>query len=543
MEEFDVIVLGTGSAGLVAAIKAHDEGARVAIFEKADKVGGTTAWSGGMIWIPCNHHMAEAGITDSVEDVQTYLGSLSFGLIDPAMIEAFVAHGVEAVKWLEDHTPAKFQIIPGFPDYHSENPCAKRDGGRSMENPLFSFKELGDWADRVTTGRQLGGGASGVHITLSETPLGHGAPQGIPEDELERRRAADLRGAGNGLVGMLLKGCLDRGIEPRTNHRAVELITEDGRITGVRFEGGYEASARGGVILATGGFEWDPELSRAFLRGPLERPVSIETNTGDGLKMAMKVGASLGNMREAWWTATIDVPDGRGGVIPWMVNGERTRPHTIMVNGKGVRFTNESANYNAIGAAFHNMDVTSFTYENLPSWMIFDQFYVERYVVGGYRGEKPTPDWLTEAPTLAELAGKLGIPADALEATVERWNEMCAAGEDLDFGRGKAAHDQWWGDPDLTGEATASLGPLDKPPFYAVETHIGALGTKGGPRTTADAQVIDLDGNPIPGLYAAGNVMASVMGMTYGGAGGTLGPGLAFGYAAAKHAAAAAKTT
>ena len=382
-----------------------------------------------------------------------------------------------------------------------------------------------------------------MHITLSETPLGHGAPQGIPEDELERRRAADLRGAGNGLVGMLLKGCLDRGIEPRTNHRAVELITEDGRITGVRFEGGYEASARGGVILATGGFEWDPELSRAFLRGPLERPVSIETNTGDGLKMAMKVGASLGNMREAWWTATIDVPDGRGGVIPWMVNGERTRPHTIMVNGKGVRFTNEAANYNAIGAAFHNMDVTV-VHLREPARVDDLRPVLRRALRGRWLPRREADAGLADRGADAGGAGgqardpgrRVGGHGRALERDVRRWR-----GPRLRPRQGRPR--PVVGRPGLTGEATASLGPLDKPPFYAVEIHIGALGTKGGPRTTADAQVIDLDGNPIPGLYAAGNVMASVMGMTYGGAGGTLGPGLAFGYAAGRHAASAARAS
>lgn len=546
MEDFDVVVLGTGAAGLTAALRAHAEGARVAVFEKADKVGGTSAWSGGMVWIPCNHHMAELGISDSKEEVLTYLESLSLGLIDPAMASAYVDHGAEAIRWLEDNTPARFQIIPHFPDYHPEHPGGKPDGGRSLENPLYSFHELGEWAGRVTTGRQLAAGAAGTHITLSETPLGHGAPRGVPAEELARRQREDLRGAGQGLVGMLLRGCLDRGVEPRTQARAVELVTEGSRVTGVRLdtpEGPLEVTARGGVVLATGGFEWDPELARAFLRGPLERPVSIETNTGDGLRMAMKVGAALGNMREAWWTATIDVPDGRGGVIPWMVNGERTRPHTIMVNRQGVRFTNEAANYNAIGAALHNIDVTSYTYANLPSWMVLDRFYLERYSVGGYRGDGPTPGWLTEAPTLAALAEQLGIPAGALEAAVERWNGFCAAGEDLDFGRGKSAHDQWWGDPALTGDATASLGPLDQPPFYAVEVHIGALGTKGGPRTTRDAQVLDVDGTPIPGLYAAGNVMASVMGMTYGGAGGTLGPGVAFGFAAGRHAARAAASS
>jgi 3-oxosteroid 1-dehydrogenase len=537
MEAYDVVVLGSGAAGLTAALAAREQGAEVAVFEKADQIGGTSAWSGGMIWIPCNHHLLDAGLQDTREEALTYLDSLSYGLIDPDLAAAFVDTGPGMVRWLEDATPVRFRTIPGFPDYHPEQPGGRPEGGRSLECPLYSFHELGEWADRVTRGRQLAAGAGAAAITISETPLGHGAPKGVPPEELARRMQRDERGLGQALVGMLLRGCLDRGIEPRTGMRAVELLTSEGSVTGVRFEDGSVVQARGGVVLATGGFEWDPELTRAFLRGPLERPVSIPTNTGDGLRMAMRVGAALGNMREAWWTATVDVPDPQGEIIPWMVNGERTRPHTIMVNRSGRRFVNEAANYNAIVGAFHNIDVTTYGYPNLPCWMVFDRFYVERYGLGGWKGDGGTPDWITEASSPPELAHRLGIDAEQLEATVARWNEWVEKGEDPDFGRGRSAHDRWWGDPDLTGEgAVANLGPLDRPPFYAVEVHPGALGTKGGPRTTTDAQVVDIDGVPIGGLYAAGNVMASVMGMTYGGAGGTLGPAMVFGYLAGRHA-------
>jgi len=299
--------------------------------------------------------------------------------------------------------------------------------------------------------------------------------------------------------------------------------------------------ARGGVVLATGGFEWNPELVRSFIRGPLERSVSIPTNTGDGLKMAMKVGVSLGNMREAWWLATIDVDDPDGGTMAWQVNGERTRPHCIMVNRTAKRFANEAANYNAFGAAFHTIDVTSYDYANLPCWMVFDNFYLTRYGIAGYKGEGAKPRWLTTAPTLEALADQLAIPGAALVDTVKRWNAMSADGDDVEFGRGRSAHDTWWGDPEYTGSPNATLGPIDTAPYYAVEVHCGTLGTKGGPRTDGNAQVLDVDGERLPGLYAAGNVMASVMGMTYGGAGGTLGPGMVFGYLAGRHAAQSAK--
>ena len=534
METFDVVVLGTGAAALTAAIRASAEGATVGLFEKAEAVGGTSAWSGGMVWIPMNPHMRELGIDDTRSEVLSYLGSLSHGLIDDDLAASLVDTGPETISWLEANTPARFQIIKDFPDYHPEHPGAKPGGGRSLECPLFPYVELGEWQHRVTIGPQLSG-----NILMSETSLGRGAPEGVDPGELERRKVRDERGAGQGLIGPLLKSCLDRGIQPRTGMRAVRLIERDGRITGVTFEtadGNVDVGATRGVVIATGGFEWDPDLVRAFIRGPLVRSASVPTNTGDGLRMSMRVGAALGNMREAWWVAIIDVPVG-GRMAGWQVNGERTRPHCIMINRGGRRFTNEAANYNALGAAFHVIDVSTFDYVNHPAWMVFDRHYVTRYGLAGFKGEQDCPEWITEAPTLEALASAIDVPADALVATVARWNEQSAAGADTDFGRGRSAHDRWWGDPTLGDGPQATMGPLDTPPFYAIQVYAGALGTKGGPKTDARAQVIDVDGRPIPGLYAAGNAMASAMGMTYGGAGGTLGPALVFGYLAGRSAA------
>src|SRR3954452_22800990 len=229
-DTYAVVVLGTGAAGLTAAIAAHDGGARVAVFEKADKVGGTSAWSGGMVWIPGNHHMPELGLEDRREDVLTYLMSMSHGLIDERLAAAYVDAGPEVLAYLEERTPARFQIIKDFPDYHPEHPGAARRGGRSLECPLFPFADLGEWQRRVTVGPQLSG-----NILMSETSLGRGAPGGVPADELERRKVRDERGAGQGLVGPLLKACLARGIEPRTGTRAVDLVTDNGRVVGVVF--------------------------------------------------------------------------------------------------------------------------------------------------------------------------------------------------------------------------------------------------------------------------------------------------------------------
>lgn len=256
--------------------------------------------------------------------------------------------------------------------------------------------------------------------------------------------------------------------------------------------------------------------------------------------MAMRAGAMLGNMREAWWMPVAEVPENECATGKTLVAGQRSLPHSIMVNRKGRRFTNEAANYNAIGAAFHDQDVSAFDYANLPCWLIFDQRYIDRFgfgMISGERGVAP-PQWAMRAGSLDELAARLGIDSEALKATVERFNAHCASGRDPDFGRGDAAHDQWWGDPDGRGSTAATLGPIGEPPFFAVEIKSGALGTKGGAQTDAKARVLSVDGVPIPGLYAAGNVMASAMGMTYGGPGGTIAPGMVFGFLAGRDAAA-----
>ena len=493
METFDVVVLGTGAAALAAAIRASDGGAHVGLFEKADTVGGTSAWSGGMVWIPVNPHMAELGIEDSREEALTYLNSLSHGLIDIDLAAALIDAGPEMVTWLEANTPVKFQIIKDFPDYHPEHPGAKPGGGRSLECPLFPFADLGAWQDRVTVGPQLSG-----NITMSETSLGRGAPSGVAPEELARRRIRDERGAGQGLIGPLLRACLDRQIEPRTGMRAVELIVDDGRVVGVRFEtsdGSVDIGARRGVIIATGGFEWDPELVRAFARGPLARSASVPTNTGDGLKMAMRIGAGLGNMREAWWVPTIDVPVG-DRMAAWQVNGERTRPHCIMVNKRGQRFTNEAANYNALGAAFHVIDVSSFDYVNHPAWMVFDRHYLTRYGLAGFKGG-PSHSGMDDRGADHGRARR-GHRCPRTTPSRGPWRGGTSSPRAGRMPTSAAARAHTTGGGATQASATgrqATLGPLDTAPFYAVQVYSGVLGTKGGPRTDGNGQVLDVDGH------------------------------------------------
>jgi len=535
--DYDVIVLGTGAAGLVAAVRAAHAGARVGLFEKADRVGGTTAWSGGTIWAPLNTKGLAAGVQDSREQVLTYLDSLAHGLLIDETVESYVDHAAPMLDWLEANTCFRYEPVLGFPDYHPEHPGGLPEGGRSVECPLFPFADLGPWADRVTRGYQLDG-----TFRMSESSMARNRPEGgVSAEEFARRAVRDERGAGQAVTGSLLKAALELGVEPQVGCRAVALLTEDGRVAGVRVEshdrGEFEARATGGVVIATGGFEHDAALVRSFLRGPLERTVAVPTNTGDGLRMAMRVGAALGNMREAWWVPVIDVDVEGWGTVVWQVNGERSRPHTIMVNRDGRRFTDEAANYNAFGNAFHVVDVARFEYVNHPAWQIVDAHFLRTYGLAKHKDPDNPPAWLVSAPTLRELAERIDVPADALEKTVERWNSNVEGGVDPDFHRGDSVNDRFWGDSAFGMTPQTTLGPIDTPPYFAVQVRSGCLGTKGGPQTDGHGRVLDVDGAVMPGLYAAGNAMASVMGMTYGGHGGTLGPAMTFGWLAGADAA------
>jgi len=525
-DRFDVVVLGSGVAGLVTAARASEGGLSVAVFEKGEQLGGTTALSGGIVWIPNNPFMRQAGLADSREDALAYLESLSFGLIDPDFAQAFVDTGPEMMGWLET-TPVRLGLLPGYPDYHPERPGGKAAGGRALHSGLFDFRSLGEWRERVIRSRY-------PYISLIESPLGGGDGRVDPQVLAERERD-DIRGSGQALVGALVKACLDRGVHFETSRRAAEVHRHDGRVTGVRFESGgagpESVEANRAVVIATGGFEWDPQLVKSFLRGPMTDPVGVPTNTGDGLRMAMTAGASLGNMREAWWVPTIRIPgdEAFGRQRAHLVLRERTLPRSIMVNRRGRRFTNEAANYNALGGAFHQFDAGDFDYVNLPCWLVFDQGYLDRYGFVASPPGGPVPDYLTSAPTLDELARRLGVAPEGLVATVQRWNEQAQGGHDPDFGRGDSAYDSWSGDRSRPGRQ-ATIGPLDEPPYYAIEMHSGTLGTKGGARTTLYGEVLGHDDRPIPGLFAAGNAMAAPTGMVYGGAGGTIGPAMVFAY-------------
>lgn len=525
--EVDVVVLGSGGAGLTAALTAAAQGASVELYEKAPTVGGTTAVSGGIVWVPAHQRSAEHELP--VEDALSYLAAQSLGSMDDALVEVFVRTAPEMVEFVEEHSAVRLVVAEGFPDYKPELPGGKPGGGRSLSPLPVDLTSLGDWAEYITA------------FPADWSNVGFDAETRARISATVGEQAGDPCVAGTALAAGLLKGVLDAGIQPRTNAAATELCTEAGVVTGVRVtESGNEIAvrARRGVVLAAGGFEWDDTLVGAFLRGPMRGAVSPPNNTGDGLRMAMALGAELGNMTEAWWVPIVRIPDDTidGHPRSRSVRLERTRPRSIVVNRAGTRFVNEAGEYNSMAGAFHYLDPRG-GYVNDPAWIVFDSVHLDKY---GFLGVAPggeAPEWFCESPDLESLAKRTGIDVNGLEHTIDEWNRNVARWRDPDFGRGSSAYDGYWGDEQASSTLERTLGPINTAPYYAVPVSVGAMGTKGGPRTDRDGRVLHVSGNPIQGLFAAGNAMAGVTGKAYGGAGGTIGPAMVWGYRAG-HAAA-----
>lgn len=511
-----VTVVGTGAAGLAAALAAAYEGATVTLCESTDVVGGTTALSGGVAWLPGNRLGAP---DDTVDAARTYLQGLRLGDSDPLLIDAFLADAPGVAELLAERTPLVWDALP-YPDYHSEHDGG-RDGGRSLEpRPLDLPADLRARLRAPLSWR--------LPVTYREVVHGE-----VSRSIIEERQQAGTLVMGSALIGALLGACLDAGVELWTGARVRTLRVQEGRVVGVRTEAG---DTDGVVVLATGGFERDAELARTFLRAPVEGLTGAPGARGDGLRMCLRLGVALGNMSEAWWCPALRIPGETidGEPLHRLVLDERSRPGSLIVDRRGRRYTDEAQNYNDVGRAMHAFDAGAFRLERDPSWLVFDHTYREAYNLGPLLRGEPDPPWLVTADDLAGLAQALGVEPETLAETVERFNAGAERGEDPDFGRGATAYDRFVGDPRA---AHPNLRPLTRAPFHAVALRPGLLGTKGGPRIDAHAQVLDLDREPIPGLYAAGNVAASPFGMAYPGAGGTIGPALVFGTRAGASAA------
>jgi succinate dehydrogenase/fumarate reductase flavoprotein subunit len=533
--EFDVVVAGSGGAGLTAAILAHDNGARVAVLERSDKIGGTTAVSGGALWVPVNGHMADVEAQDSREEALAYCKRLSAGSSSGDLVETFVDVAAQMARYLEEHTPLRFSVW-NTPDYYADGEGGKA-GGRALEPEVFSKAELGEWAGALRSAPILT-----IPLTLEEMLNKYRLMTGLknlPVDLLSERLQQQAVGMGAALVARLLKACLDRGITIMLETRATELVRDSGAVHGLvaeRQDGKVSLAAKGGVVLATGGFEWNEGLVSKFMPGPLTHPNSPPFSEGDGLVMAMEAGAALANMNGAWWEPSGAVPGEmyEGRQLSRFLAAERSAPHAILVNRSGRRFVNEGAPYNDIGRAFHAFDPATYSYANLPCWSIFDSQYRRRYPVLATLPGMPDPEWLVRDDTLASLAATTGIDPSGLSATVERWNNFSRGGVDAEFHRGETAFERASGDARLDHP---NLGTIEEPPFYALPVYAGALGTSGGPQTDSSARVLDVRGRVIAGLYAAGNAAASPTGLAYYSGGGTISPAMTWGYLAGIDAA------
>ncbi len=535
--ETDVLVVGSGAAGLPAAIMAHDTGAKTLVIEKSDQFGGTTACSGGGMWIPNSHLNLEKGIDDSFEKVFGYAKLLTKGRASDDLIKAYLEAAPEMLKYLADKTPLELERSL-MPDYHPEQP-----GGHNAENSrtvmplLFCRQDLDESEPLLRRNPTMG-------IPMKNSEMNEwnamGTPQKIDFELIASRMEQGMVGFGEALIGFLYRGCLDRGIEMVVNTRGMELVVADGKVIGLKAEQeGKEItiSAEKGVILASGGFEWDEDLKAAFLPGPITHPNSVPFNEGDGLKMSMAIGAAIANMPEHWgWSATrIPGEEAMGTELNRGLLSERTLPHSIIVNSQGKRFCNEAASYNDMAKRLWDFNENTTEFPNLPSWLIFDQTYKDSYAMMTVMPGDDAPAWIERGDTPEELAGKINVDPDGLAATLKRFNEYAAKGEDPDFQRGESVYDYLWGDAD--NKPSPCLGTVEKPPFYAIPVYCGTLGTKGGPKTDVNARVLNINGEVIQGLYAAGNTMASVCGPAYWGGGATIGPAIVFGCIAGRHAA------
>ena len=530
IEETDVIVIGSGAAGLAAALSARHAGADVVILERSEKLGGTTAMSGGVPWIPCNHHMHEVGTSDSREAALTYMRRQSLGRMDDEMIETYVDQGADVIKFIEAQTDIRFRALK-WPDYHPELPGGTF--GRSLSAGLFPGNKLGELRPRLRSSLTF-------PIPVSSNDLEDGVDifdPAIIGDRLEK----GLVGVGNALVAGLTASVVEKGVRILFGMRAQSLVIHEGAVTGVAGsnEGEpFKMRARRGVIIASGGFEWNAGLVKDLLRGPHDGAASPPDNEGDGLLMAAEAGAALANTDEAWWMPIMKIPgeEYEGNPAIRFAVTELTKPGSIMVNRKGQRFMNEACNYNDLGRSFFQFDPQTFDYPNREAWIIFHQAYLDKYpVLTRYPGD-PLPNWMIQAASLRALAEQTGVDADGLEYTVEQFNRSAREGSDPAFHRGESQYDRYHGDWSLDG-ALQTVGPLDQAPYYACRVYPGVLGTKGGPKISVRAEVQNLRGGNIPGLYAAGNAAASITGMAYPGAGGTIGPALVFGHIAGREAA------
>lgn len=556
--EVDVLVVGSGAGGLTAALVAADASANVLVIEKSDEFGGTSATSGGGIWIPnsplvAGNEIAEAmGHTDTEEEAFQYVRALSAPNVPDELIRSYIRNAPRMLEWVTSNTPVRYTPQP-YPDYHAELPGGKQGFRTHLPEPMDG-KLLGD---DILTLRATSPAASlfgRINWRFDETYTVLFRPKGwmktlggmiwrYVSDVPHRFRSRKDRylTLGTALVGGLRLALNQRRVPLWLNTPLVSVIEEGGKVVGVEVRRNgkpMRIAARRGVVLAAGGFERNRELRQRYLANEADPTVSGSqvNNTGDAILAAEKIGAELRNMQSTWAAPVFRVP---GEDRARLSTIERALPGCIMVNQAGKRYLNEAASYHIVGQQMVAANAPGAGTQ--PSWMIFDHTYRHKYPMGPLM--PLVPDFLQapgvrkimrKADTIEELARKLNMSPEVLADTVRTFNEGARRGEDPEFQRGAAAYDRMYGDPSVT--PNPNLAPIEKGPFYAFPIYAGDIGTNGGVAVDEFARVLSTTGEPISGLYAIGNNAASVMGESYPGAGSTLGPAMTFGYVAARHA-------
>jgi 3-oxosteroid 1-dehydrogenase len=508
-EEVDVVAVGSGLGGLTAAIAAHDEGARVVVLEKAPKLGGVCAYSGGEVFVCCNHKMAAEGRPDSPAEAMRYLEFLAGGYADVDLQKVLFETGPAVAKYLEEKAGVRWKTIKDFPDYHYPHGPGTVAHGRYLEVELFEGAQLGPWQKKTYSSPHMPPG-----ITHDEL-FGWGGLALLTKWDfalMGKRVHKDIRGMGPGMMGYFIKAAMiDRAIPAHVDTAVRELLVEDGRVVGVRTDQG-RIRARRGVILAIGGYDWNEKLARQHEQLPEWRSMCQPSVTGDNIVLGGEVGAALARVpsHNLGMFFGYRIPgEEQDGAPLYRASWEGGYPHALWVNRAGKRFGDE-AFYRDYVPKVRAWDGLAQDHPNYPPFLIFDQSYRDKYAFATYLpGMEAPEDVLARAATPRELAVLLAIDPDGLEATIARFNVHAAEGVDPDFGRGSYP----WAAM-MTGDRTRpnpNLGPLDRPPYYGVRLLPVGVGINSvGLETNAFAQVMHVRGRAIPGLYACGNSAAAL---------------------------------
>jgi 3-oxosteroid 1-dehydrogenase len=540
----DVVVVGSGG-GLCGAVTAAANGLEVLVLEKEARLGGSTAISGGVLWLPNNPLMQTEGVADSFDDAMAYFETV-VGDAGPASSKerraAYITEGADMVRFLQA-LGVSFVRCDGYSDYYAgvRGIEGGKDRGRSIEATIFDGHELGPWLGKLPTGLTplvvKTGEVAKLQLMKRSWSAAKVAGRVAARTAGGRLKGQTLLSNGAALVGQTLRAAIQREVGIWTETGIRDLVVDRGRVVGVvANRRGHEVRIRANraVLLSAGGFARNRAMREKYSRQPnaAEWTIANPGDTGEVIEAAMRHGAAVDLMDDAWWVPASIKPDG----APALHIGERSKPGSIIVDLAGRRYFNEAVSYMEAGRQMyaHNDDGQS-----IPSWLVIDSKHRSRYLFAFQPPGLTPKEWISsgymkKADTLDGLARQCGIDPEGLVATVERFNSFARNGTDPDFHRGEGAHEAYQGD--FTNKPNASVGALDKSPFYAVELYPSDVGTSGGLLTDEFARVLDDHHQPIRGLYAAGNCTASVMGRTYPGAGASIGASFVFAYVAMKYA-------